>query len=79
MAKRSQKLGMALISLREGDVPHIVGKLLTKATTFFETSLQSKVCTQNYVPPKLWKSQFWKFRDPHLGVLGQNDIWVLAL
>ncbi len=29
--------------------------------------------------PKLWKSQFMKFRDSNLRVLGQNDIWVLAM
>jgi len=33
---------------------------------------------------KLWackvvRSQFWEFRDSNLGVMGQNDIWVLAL
>jgi hypothetical protein len=28
---------------------------------------------------KLWESQFREFRDSNLGVLGQNDIWVLAL
>jgi hypothetical protein len=28
--------------------------------------------------PKLWESQLWEFRDSHLGVLGQNVIWVLV-
>jgi hypothetical protein len=33
---------------------------------------------------KLWalnitESQLWEFQDSHLGVLGQNDIWVLVL
>jgi hypothetical protein len=33
---------------------------------------------------KLWalnvvESQLWEFHDSHLGVLGQNDIWVLVL
>jgi hypothetical protein len=27
--------------------------------------------------PKSWKSQLWEFRDSHLGVPKQNDIWVL--
>jgi hypothetical protein len=31
------------------------------------------------VPPKLWEFQFWKFRNSHLRILKQNDIWVLAL
>jgi hypothetical protein len=30
-------------------------------------------------PPKLQKSQLWEFRDSHLVVLGQNDIWVLVM
>jgi hypothetical protein len=28
---------------------------------------------------KVMGLQFWEFRDSHLGVLGQNDIWMLAL
>jgi hypothetical protein len=27
---------------------------------------------------KVMGLQFWEFRDSHLGVLGQNDIWMLA-
>jgi hypothetical protein len=54
-------------------VPHTVGKLSTRAITLIWTSSHSEVCTQSYGPPKLQKSQF-----PNLGVLGQNDIWVLA-
>jgi hypothetical protein len=27
---------------------------------------------------KLRKSQLWEFRDSHVGVLGQNAIWVLV-
>ncbi len=49
-------------------VPHTIKKLLTMAIIFFQTSLQSKVCTQSYWPPKLWESQFWEFWDSHLGV-----------
>ncbi len=26
--------------------------------------------------PKSWKSQLWEFQDSHLGVLGQNAIWM---
>jgi hypothetical protein len=51
---------------------------LTRATTLFQTSLQSEVFTQSYKPPKLRESQFQEFWDSHLGVSGQNDIWVLA-
>jgi hypothetical protein len=57
---------------------HIVGKLSTRATTLLQNSSQSKVCTQNYGPPKSRKSQLWKFRDSHLGVPGQNVIWMWA-
>jgi hypothetical protein len=67
------KLEISLISLCAGDVPHIARKLLTRATTLLQTSSQSKVYTQNYRLPKLWESQFQE-----LGVLKQNDIWVLA-
>jgi hypothetical protein len=59
-------------------VPHTVAKISTKATTFLYTSPQSKVFTQSYGLPKLYKSQFWEFWDSHLGVPGQNDIWVLV-
>jgi hypothetical protein len=40
-------------------MPHIVEKLSTRATTFLLTSLQSKVFTRSYGPPKVRKSQFW--------------------
>jgi hypothetical protein len=72
------KSEIALISLHTGGMLHTVGKFLKRVTTFLQTSLQSKVCTQIYEPPKLWEFQFWKFRDSHLGVSGQNDIWMLV-
>jgi hypothetical protein len=45
---------------------------------FLHTSFQSKFCTQSYGLSKSQESQFWKFRNSNLGVLGHNDIWVLA-
>ncbi len=48
-------------------MPHIVGKLLTRAIIFLWTSLQLKVCTKSYGPFKLQKSQFQEFRDSQLG------------
>jgi len=42
----------SLISLRVGDMWHIVEKLSMKATTLFYISFQSKVYTQSYLPPK---------------------------
>ncbi len=70
--------GIALISLCASGVPHIVAKLSTRAKTLLWTSFQSEVFTQSYGPPKLRESQFRGFQDSHLGVAGQNDIWVLA-
>jgi hypothetical protein len=59
-------------------MPHIVGNLLTRVITLLHTSSQLEVCIQSYGPPKLQVSQLWEFRDSHLGVSGQNDIWVLV-
>jgi hypothetical protein len=55
---------------------HTIGKLSMKATTLAKTSFQSEVYTQSYGPPKLWESELWEFRNSHLGIPGQNDIWV---
>ncbi len=57
---------------------HTVGKLLTRNTTFLETSSQSEVCMQSYKGSKSWKFQFWEFQDSHLEVPGQNAIWMWA-
>jgi hypothetical protein len=58
---------------------HISLKIFRQGLQFcFRTSLQSEVCTQSYGPPKSWESQVWEFRDSHLEVLRQNDIWVLV-
>ncbi len=38
-----------------------------------------EICTQSYGPPKSRETQLWEFLDFHLGILGQNDIWVLIL
>ncbi len=57
----------------------LLEKFLTKATTWLQTSSQSKVFIQSYGPPKLQESQRWEFQDyQELGVPGQNDIWVLV-
>ncbi len=73
-----QKLGITLISSCPSGVRHIVGKFLTRATTLLQTSSQSKICTQRYGPPKSRESQLWEFRDSHLGISGQNAIWMLV-
>ncbi len=69
------KLGITLIYLHVGGVPHTIGNLSTRDNTLLQTSPQSEVCTRSYGPPKSWEFQFRKFQ---LGVLGQNDIWVQA-
>jgi hypothetical protein len=66
------------ISLRSSGVWHTVEKLLMRATTLLQTASQSKVCMQNYGPPKSREPQLWEFWDSHLGVPRQNDIWVLV-
>jgi len=45
--------GITLIYLRGGGVTLIVGKLLTRATTFLEISPQLKVCKRSYGLPKV--------------------------
>ncbi len=45
-------LGVTLISLHVGGVPHTIGKLSTRVITLLWTSLQLKVYTQSYGIPK---------------------------
>jgi hypothetical protein len=51
-----KKSGIDPIYLAAGGVPHIVGKLSTRATTLLQTALQSKVCSQSYGAPKSQES-----------------------
>jgi hypothetical protein len=71
-----KKLGIDPTLVFTGGVWHIVEKLLTRATTLLQTSLQSEVCTGSYEPSKSWESQLLEFRDSHLGVLRQKVIWM---
>jgi hypothetical protein len=59
-------------------VPHIVGKLSTRVTTFLLSSLQSKVCTRNYDLPKCWNSQFLEFQDSQLWGQKHLDVAPMA-
>ncbi len=68
-----QKSGIDLTALHLGNVRHTVGKLLTRAITLLQTSLQSEVCIRSYAPSKSRESQLWKFWDSHLGVPGQKN------
>jgi len=70
--------GIDLISLRANGVQHTIEKLLTRIATLLWTSSQSEVYAQSYGAPKLQESQLWQFQDSHLGVLGQNAIWMWA-
>jgi hypothetical protein len=57
-------------------VPHIVGKLSTKAITFFEITFQSKGCTRSYGHPKWWEFKFWELQDSQFGSPGKYSIWM---
>jgi hypothetical protein len=59
-------------------MPHTVRKILTKDTILLQTSFRLEICRSSYGLSKLRESQFQEFWDSTLGVLGQNDIWVLA-
>jgi hypothetical protein len=61
------------IYLAIDNVPHTVGKLLTKATTLLETALQSEVYLQNYGAPKLQKSSLVRFQDSHSRLPGEKN------
>jgi hypothetical protein len=65
--------GIDPIYLAADNVPHTVGKLLTRATTFLQTALRSGVCSQSYRAPKPRESQLAGFRDSHAGVPGEKS------
>jgi hypothetical protein len=61
------------------NVPYMIGKLLERICLKWACITHSDTSNTKLWPPKSWKSQFWEFRDSQMGVLGQNDIWVLIL
>jgi hypothetical protein len=61
-----------IYSAAEG-IRHILGKLLTIATTLLWTAFRSEACLQSYGAPKLWESQLVRFRDSHSGVSGEKS------
>jgi hypothetical protein len=71
-----QKSGIDSTPVCAGKMRHTVGKVSTRATTLFETSSRSEVCTGSYAFSKLQESQLLEFRDSHLGVLRQKAIWM---
>jgi hypothetical protein len=44
----------------------------------FRSHLNQRFTHKVIGPPKSQESQFWEFRDSHLGIPEQNDIWVLV-
>jgi hypothetical protein len=52
-----KKSGIDPIYLAVDNVPHIVGKLLTRATTLLQTALRSEVCSQSYGAPESRESR----------------------
>jgi hypothetical protein len=53
-------------------------KALDKGYNFYLYLISIEGLYTNLGPPKLWESQLWEFRDSHLRVSKQNDIWVLV-
>jgi len=61
------------IYLAEDNVPHTVGKLLTRATTLLNIAPRFEVCSQSYGAPKSRESQLERFWDSHVGVPGEKS------
>ncbi len=68
-----KKSGIDPIYLATDDVPHLVGKLSTRATTLLQTALRSEVCSQSYRAPKPRESRLAGFRASHARVLGKKS------
>jgi len=68
-----KKSGIDPIYLAADDVPHIVGKLSTRAITLFQIAPRSEVCSQSYEAPKSRESQLARFWDSHSGVLREKS------
>jgi len=71
-----KKSGIDPIYLATGGVPHIVGKLATRATTLLYTASRFEVCSQSYGAPELRESHLARFWDSHSGVSGKRAIWM---
>jgi len=68
-----KKSGIDAIYLATDDVLHIVGKFLTRATTFLYTAPQSEVCSQSYGALKSRECPLAQLRDSHSGVPGEKS------
>jgi hypothetical protein len=60
-------------------MPHIIGKLSTRAIALLHTSPQSKVNTTSYGLKSGGSFNFRNFKICDMGVSKQNDIWVQLL
>jgi hypothetical protein len=79
MAKRragnkTTSLTLNPIYLFVDNMQHTVGNLPMRVTTLLQNAFRSKVYSQSYGAPKLRESQFGRFQDSHLGILGQKTI-----
>jgi hypothetical protein len=68
-----KKLGIDPIYLAVEGMQHIVGKLLTRVTTFLQTTSWFKVCSQSYGDPKSQESHSVRFHDSYLGIPGEKS------
>jgi hypothetical protein len=69
-----KKLGIDPIYLSKDGVRHIVGKLLTRATTLLYTAFRYEVYSQSYGAPKLQEPQLKRFRESW----DKKSIWMWA-
>ncbi len=73
LTSNQKKSGINLIYLAAEGVRQTVGKLLTRATTLFQTASRFEVCSQSYGVPKSRESQPGRFQDSHSGVPGEKN------
>jgi hypothetical protein len=59
-------------------VPYIIRKILECKCLKWACMTHLDIWNTSYGPTKSRESQFWEFQDSHLGVLGQNSIWMLV-
>ncbi len=71
-----KKSGIDPIPVCSGEVWHIVGKLLRRATSLLQTSSQFEVWAGSYELPKSQEFKSGKFRDSSLVVPGIKAIWM---
>jgi hypothetical protein len=73
-----KKSGIDPIYMAVDNVPHTVGKFLTRATTLLQTALRSEVCSQSYGAPKSQSLDWRDFGTPTLESRERKAIWMWA-